>query len=284
MGRNLQLMLATPREYGLRVAGHSIMSVTAANKQRYATQRQVGYAGEGKIQTVLFRDTATVEQNALTADSFVAGLGQGIQNPRRPGSGRPAEGELWSRVPGRSVADFLRNLVFPPENYDIEGHRLAAYIEEQIRAGELSDWTVFMPTGDQTEVQLGGRTFGSIERNPRTDRSTGTRFIVRSILNPPDEAIDLSADEFTEALRQTNDERRLEGYGETNRPSGPSIRVVRGHRPQNGLLLLYPLDPVKAGVDSARPLVGVVVSFPESATALQRLYLENTVSRREQQT
>ena len=30
---HMQLMLATPKEYGLRVAGHSIMGVTAANKQ-----------------------------------------------------------------------------------------------------------------------------------------------------------------------------------------------------------------------------------------------------------
>jgi hypothetical protein len=121
----MQLMLATPREYGLRVAGHSIMTVTAANKQRYATQLQVGYAGEGKIQTVMFRDATTVEQNAMTTDSFIQGLGQGIANPRRPGTGSPAAGELWARVPGRSVADFLRSLVFPPENYDIEGGRLS---------------------------------------------------------------------------------------------------------------------------------------------------------------
>jgi hypothetical protein len=276
-------MLATPREYGLRVAGHSIMNVTALNKQRYATQRQVGYAGEGKIQTVLFRDAVTIEQNALTTDTFLESLGQSVSSPRRPGTGAPASGELWSRVAGRSVADFLRSMAFPPENYDIEGGRLAGYIEDQIRAAELTEWTVFMPTGDQTEVELGGRTFQSIKRTPRTDRDLTTRFIVRSILNPPDESIDLNADEFGEALRLTNDERRISGTAETNRPSGPSIRPIRGQRPQNGLLLIYPLDPVVAQVDTGRPLIGLVISFPESATALQRLYLENTVSRREQQ-
>lgn len=152
-----------------------------------------------------------------------------------------------------------------------------------IQMARQANWTVFMATGDQTEVQLVGRTIRSIKRTPRADRSTTSRFIVRSILNPPDEAIDLSADEFAEALRQTNDERRLSGTEETARPSGPSIRAVRGQRPQNGLLLIYPLDPVIAVVDTTSPLVGVVVSFPESATALQGLYIANTVSRREQQ-
>lgn len=279
---HMQLMLATPKEYGLRVAGHSIMSVTAPNKQRHAVQRQVGYSGEGKIQTVMFRDPGTVEQNAAATEAFIETLGRGAPSPRRPGTGMPANGELWSSVPGRAVAEYLRNLVFPPESYDIEGRRLAAYIDDQIRTGELIEWVVFLAIGDRgTEVELAGRRLRSIRRTPRTDRSTSTRFIVKSILNPPDEAIDLSDDEYAEALRQTNEERRLEGLPETDRPSGPSVRAVRGQRPQNGLLIIYPLDPVLAEVGTMRPLIGVVVSFPESATA-QRLYLENTVGQREQ--
>jgi len=280
---HMQLMLATPKEYGLRVAGHSIMAVTAMNKQRYAVQRQVGYSGEGKIQTVMFRDAATVEQNAAATDTFIESLGNGMLSPRRPGTGVLANGELWSGVPGRAVAAYLRSLTFPPESYDIEGGRLAGYVEDQIPAGELTDWTVFLATGERgAEVEVGSRRVRSVRRNPRTDRSTTARFIVKSILNPPDEAIDLSDEEFAEALRQTNQERRLEGKPEADRPSGPSVRAVRGVRPQNGLLIVYPIDPVLAEVGTFRPLIGIVTSFPESETALQRLYLENTVRQREQ--
>jgi hypothetical protein len=279
---HMQVMLATPEEYGLRVAGHSIMSVTAANKQRYAAQYQVGYAGEGKIQTVLFRDLATLEQNALITDAFLESLGQGISDPRRPATGGIANGELWSRVAGRSVADFLRNLTFPPENYEIQGDRLAEYIEDRLRSGELTEWTIFLATGDQKEVELAGRTIKSVKRTPRDDRLLKDRFIVRSILNPPDEAIDLSEDEFAEALRQTNDERIRSGAAQTNRPSGPSIREVRGRRPQNGLLLIYPINPENAQVDTNKPLIGVVVSFPQSETALRQLYFQNIVKQREQ--
>ncbi|WP_119462718.1 Z1 domain-containing protein [Rhodospirillaceae bacterium SYSU D60014] len=280
---HMQLMLATPKEYGLRVAGHSIMGVTAANKQRHAVQRQVGYAGEGKIQTVMFRDAATVEQNAAATDAFIETLGRGQTGLLRPGTGVAAAGELWTGVPGRSVADYLRSLSFPPENYDIEGHRLAGYIEDQIRLDELTGWTVYVAAGDRgIPVLLAGRSFKSIVRNPRVDRSTSTRFIVKSILNPPDEAIDLSDAEFAEALAQTNAERRLAGLAESDRPSGPSVRQIRGRRPQNGLLIIYPLDPKVADVDTDRPVIGLVISFPDSATALQRLYLENVVRQREQ--
>jgi hypothetical protein len=282
---HMQLMLATPKEYGLRIAGHSILAVTAPNKQRYAIQRQVGFAGEGKIQTVMFRDASTVEQNAVTTDNFLEGLGNGVSSPRRPGVGSSANGTMWTRVPGREVAEYLRGIAFPPENYDIEGSRLAGYIEDQIRLGELTEWTVFLATGDRgREVQLLGRKIVSAIRRPLV-RSTDVRYIVKSVLNPPDEAIDLSDDEFAEALRQTNQIRQLDGRAEADRPAGPSIREVRGARPQNGLLIIYPIDPL--GAESAaglalRPLIGLVVSFPASQRAVQRLYYENTVSQREQ--
>jgi hypothetical protein len=284
---HMQLTGATPKEYGLRVEGHSILNVTAPNKQRHATQRQVSYAGEGKIQTVMFLDRNIVEQNAATADAFFDGLGPGIQSPRRPGGGK-ASGELWTNVPGRAVADFLSNLVFPPESLQIEGARLAEYIERQVALGELTDWTVFLPSADGTQISVGTRTFKSIKRTPRTDRPTTDRYIVRTTLSPFDEAIDLTDAEFSQALTETNRERQAEGLAATDRPSGPSIRAVRGRRPQNGLLIVYALDPEVAQGPSiqprtSRPFIGVVVSFPDSINARRRLYLENTVRRREEQ-
>ncbi|HEX2528701.1 MAG TPA: Z1 domain-containing protein [Geminicoccus sp.] len=279
---HMQLTVATPKEYGLRVAGHSIMTVTAANKQRHATARSVAYAGEGKIQTTFFRDKDTADANADLAESFIESLGPARVSPARPGDGTVAAGELWHGVSGRAVSEFLRAFAFPPENYEIEGRRLAAYIEDQMREGELTDWSVFLATGDRGKpVEFAGRIFPSIRRTPR-DKSTPSRFIVRSILNPPDEAIDLTDGEFAEALKATNDERALDGQGPADRPSGPSIRTVRGKRPQNGLLIIYPLDPDLAGTGSKRPLIGLVTSFPDSDKAVQRMFLENAVSRREQ--
>lgn len=219
---HMQLSMATPKEYGLRVTAHSIMNVTAANKQRHAVERAVAFAGEGKIQTVMFREVATVEQNAAATDGFLETLGAGRTSPQRPGSGAPARGELWASVPGRAVADYLRSLSFPPENDDIQGDLLARYIEDQIRLGELTGWHVFLTTGDSVEIQLAGRRLASVRRSP-LERSTTTRFIVKSILNPPDEAIDLSDAEFAEALAQTNVERRKARLEETDRPSGPRI-------------------------------------------------------------
>ena len=94
-------------------------------------------------------------------------------------------------MPGRAVAAFLRSLQFPPESTEVEGRGLATYIEEQSAIDKLTDWTVFLATGDRGAiVDVAGRKVRSIQRTPLVDRSTNTRFIVKSILNPPDEAID----------------------------------------------------------------------------------------------
>jgi hypothetical protein len=232
------------------------------------------------------RYTAILERNAALTDAFIESLGAGTQSPRRPGSpanGR-AKGELWSGVPGRDIANYLSNLTFPSESLEIDGRKLAQYIEGQIPSGELTEWTVFLPTAGGKSVTLGGRTFDSVQRGPRDDRITDDRYIVRTILSPFDEAIDLTDGEFVEALADTNAERQADGKNPIDRPSGPFIRAVRGKRPSNGLLVIYPLDPDVAQITPAiaRPVVGVVVSFPDSATAQRRLYFENTVKRREE--
>lgn len=281
---HMQQTGATPKQYGLRVEGHSILNVTAPSKQRHATPRQVSFAGEGKIQTVMFRDKELVQTNAATTDAFIESLGQGTESPVRPGSGgRTARGELWKDVPGRVVADYLSALSFPPENLQIEGSKLAQYIRAQMAQKELTEWTVFLPTADGKGVSLGGRQIRSVKRTPRDDRTADDRYIVRTTLSPFDEAIDLTEEEFAEALNESNRERQAEGKPATDRPSGPSIRDVRGKRPKNGLLIVYPLDPDVAGIDTDRPVIGVVVSFPDSPTARRRLYFENTVRAREEQ-
>jgi len=280
----------TPKEFGLKVAVHDILEVTAENKQRHAELHQSSYAGEGKVQSVMFRDKPTIDRNAAIADDFIRSLGPGTDNPRRPGPGRkPADGTLWSKVPGRDVSSFLRNLTFPPESSQVDGTKLANYINDQLAMtpAELTDWTVFLATGDESAVELGGRRRNCVERTPRTPRSgrplPSDRFIIGTALSPLDQAIDLTDGEFADALAETNAERSTRSKQFTDVPSGEYVRKARGRRPQNGLLIIYPIDPKKAEVDPTdKPVISVVVSFPDSDAADKRVYLINSVAQREQ--
>ncbi len=280
---------ATPKEFGLKVAVHDILEVTAKNKQRHAEMHQSSYAGEGKIQTVMFRDRLTIERNADVTDDFVMSLGRGQDDPPRPGTpGKSALGTLWTGVGGQSVADYLRALAFPPESLQVNGDKLATYITDQLRMDppELTEWTVYLATGVEKEVTIAGGKRRCVERRPRKPRHgkclLGDRFIIGTTLSPLDQAIDLTDEEFAHALERTNDERSSRRKGETDVPSGEYIRKIRGARPQNGLLIIYPIDPGLAEVESTeRPVISVVVSFPDSNKADKRIHLINTVRQRE---
>jgi Z1 domain len=286
----MESMGATPKQFGLKVSVHEILEVTAKNKQRHAEERQSSYAGEGKIQTVMFRDRQTIDRNADITDDFLSALGPGTDSPRRPGSAnKRADGVLWTNVPGHRVSAYLRDLTFPPESLQVNGNQLAAYINAQLamNPAELTDWAVFLATGSKSAVSIAGRSFKCIERNPRPPRKGKSlptdRFIIGTALSPLDQAIDLSDAEFAEALVRTNRERGSRGVGATAVPSGEFIRKARGKRPQNGLLIIYPMDPTIAEVEPTdRPVIGVVVSFPDSDAADKRVYLINSVLQREE--
>jgi hypothetical protein len=281
---HMRLMLQTPKDYGLRVEAHSVMNVTAPNKQRHAVERPTGFAGEGKIQTVMYATRSELEHNAAVTDTFLETLEPPETGAQRPGAGGQAAGLVWRNVPGERVAAYLGALELPPENREIEAHRLAAYVEGQLRQNppELTTWTVFVPSGDGREVEIAGQRLQSTIRRPLTKRQVAGRYIVRSILNPPDEALDLTDAEHAAALEATNRGRQEVGLGIADRPSGPEVRRMRGRQPQNGMLVLYPLDPDTAGaVDTDGPAIGIVVSFPESRTASRKFYVENSVLQKE---
>jgi hypothetical protein len=287
---DMSLTNATPKEFGLKVAVHDILEVTAKNKQRHAELRQSSYAGEGKVQTVMFRDHSTISRNADVTDDFLRGLGAGADSPRRPGAGtKRAEGTLWSDVPGRKVAEYLKNLTFPSESVQVDGNKLAVYINDQLAMSppELTHWTVFLATGDKKEVKIADRLRRCVMRKPREPRNGKSlpedRFIIGTTLSPLDQAIDLTDAEFADALVRTNRERESRRKNQTDVPSGEFIRKARGARPQSGLLIIYPIDPDEAKVEPTdRPVISVVVSFPDSDAADKRVFLINSVQQREE--
>lgn len=292
---HMQALGETPERYGLKIQSHSVLLVTARNKMRYTNEYEVTFAGQGKIQTVFDRDPAVIKANAAhTADFLMrqglpAELGRTLTLP--DGSEATWNGRLiWTGVPGTEVASWLRRLRFVPESYDVSGVRMAEYIEAQSTAGELSDWTVAVPaTGAGRTMRLGKHEVKTARRKvlDREGRSIRKdRYVVGTILDPWDESIDLDADQFIAALELTNRARADKGLKPEDRPAGGPIRAVRGRGwpeagvkgdPKRGLVIIYPLDPSEPAIDIEVPIVGVVLSFPESDTARAVRYRFNTV-------
>lgn len=274
---------ARPKDYGLKVQSHSILLVTAQNKMRHASEHQVSFAGDGRIQTVFFQDKDINRANGRRVSDFLQGLGrlppEGFKVDRPNGATASSQGRMWTAVPGTAVADLVGALRFPDDTF--EPHRLRDYIRAQLSIGELTDWTVIMPSGRGSPQPFAGDNVRTVSRDVLKFNDSDGELSYRTILSPGDESLDLSADEFRMALELTNAARADQGKAPTDRPAGPDIRIARGQRPQRALLLIYPLDPEPARMpDLGMPLVGIVISFPESRNARSVTYKYNSVERR----
>lgn len=274
---------ARPKDYGLRVQSHSSLLVTAQNKMRHASEHQVSFAGDGRIQTVFFRDKDINRLNGDLVVAFLQGLGpippERFTVERPDGARAASQGRRWTGVPGAAVADLVGALRFPEDTFD--PLRLRDYIRAQLAINELTDWTVIMPSGRGSEQNFADLSVQTVSREVIDRTPPGSTLSYRTILSPGDETLDLSAGEFRHALELTNAARKEKGKDPTDRPAGPDIRLARGQRPQRGLLLIYPLDPIPAGINGlGMPLFGLVISFPESPNARSVTYKYNAVERR----
>jgi hypothetical protein len=284
----------TPRSYGLRVRSHPGLRVTSAVKMRNGVTLDLEYQGEIAETTVFDPDPAVVDSNFKETDDFVAGL-----------SGTPETGRgylLWHSVPADAVIQFLRKFQTHPDAVDVDNNLLANYIESQNQGGELRTWSVALadrvpsPGDDEPTTRtlpvvratIGGHDILTTQRKPLR-HVPGKKVSIRRVVSPRHETIDITEDEW----RKADEARRA---GSLNIPEGrdTNAQYAREARPpERGLLIIYPLDPrrmeevirdprwVERTVDPtfslSKPIIGLALSFPGSATAHPIQYTVNNV-------
>ena len=104
--------------------------------------------------------------------------------------------------------------------------------------------------------------------------------MVKTILSPRDEAIDLDESEYKRALEETNKKRATNDKGPKGTPDGPEIRKVRGENPKRALLLIYPLSPKKAELTFQHPDLWHCHQLPRSKSGRVARYRFNKVEQR----
>ena len=288
----------TPKDYGLRVRSHPVLMVTSRVKMRNARKLLLSYSGELVETTVLHRDGAVLQRNVTALEALVAKLGPAQQSPQQPRpAGRLAKWSgslLWSSVSHEMVCGFLSQYVTHELAHKVNSQTLTEFIEKMARDGELTQWTVAVLSGDSDLlITLGGQKINTVERKPK-DPERKDAYAVRRLLSPRDESIDLDAASWGAALDQTRmawaadpargGKRRT--ADDIEEPNGLAIRYVRGmgspeagvqRHPERGLLLVYVLDPEKAGLDHKVPVVALGISFPSSTLSTKVEYAVNNV-------
>jgi hypothetical protein len=163
------------------------------------------------------------------------------------------------------------------------------------------NWNVLLVGGDgEDTVDFGTVSLKSVIRQPKGGYGKegeyrvvrpGERFDIRRLLNPRDEAVDISAADYAAAMDETlanpPKRRRADAEADPANPSGVYLRSKRS--PETGLLLIYPLAraaPVPTADGSKFrheflivpvPPIGIGISFPASSRAKSVTYVVNTV-------
>ncbi len=290
---HMHAVAGTPKDYGLKVKAHPVLMVTSRVKMRNSTTLDLVFSGALQETVVFHRSAATLTANLELTDAFLRALGstaQGVRRQRPDGKAHEWAGaHAWHGVSGEVTADFLERYATHPTALKMNGRVLADYTRQQFPEGKLTSWDVVMLGGGQDRREsVGGMDVplflrAQNTRIPPARQEAEGRVVIRRLLAPRDEAIDLDADEYAAALRSTVEEwvadpgRFPLRKSPPETPSGPAIRRVRGeNNPERAVLLIYPLDPREwALAHYDRPVIGIGVSFPETLGARPVRYSVN---------
>ena len=269
----------TPDAYGLKVRNSAAgLSVTAPSKMRSATSITMTFSGDISESVTFDVDDAVVQRNVVTLEELLNRLGTepGVTYTSPESGAKRGGNHVWSHVGGELVAEFFDGYIADAMALRAKPQLLAGYIRDRTRVGELTDWTVALitsSTADNTEV-LAGLPVGLTVRgslNGIDDVRTSHRYTIRRVVNPADETIDFTPQQYDaamEALRQDLHKKATEEkpYKEPDYPRGPTLRRQRAK--EQALLLLYVLDNVDRDGNqlAVSPLIGFAVSFPFSPT------------------
>ena len=278
-----------PSSYGVKVASHPSLLVTAPMKMRTARTIKLSYSGV-MAQTVAFRnDEAALKHNLGLADQLFAELGNPHESaPTRVRPVRPDtfdHSHLWRDVPAETVVSFLRGYATPSGVERANGPVIAEFIQKMNAHGELGLWTVALVAEGK---QGHSYTFANgikVDRLPgRSDSKVDGRYSIGVLTDPADEAIDVDGAAWNRALGlAVSHWERDPARGRNTAPEVPNGRALRELRSvkesgaaSRGLLLVYPLSPkdavaaLPAGWD--KPVIGFAASFPTSGLDVSAEY------------
>lgn len=277
---------ATPREFGLRVRSHPVLTVTSRVKMREGEELSLTYEGDISETTAFDRDQTALDRNFSATDGFLRGLG----DPTREEDRRL----IWEAVPSDEVIQYLHRYSTSADAPRANSARLAAYIEAQnhLSEPELTHWTVVLVSQAKRkgvrETWLAGREVTCIQRT--ATRATRESFSIKRLISPADEELDLSDAERRQATEETMRIQHGDAWQSAPEPDQPSGRGIRAARPKTrGLLLIYPLDPDAlftgkflsqrghAPPPPTQAPIGLALSFPGSRSAVRVRYVVNRV-------
>lgn len=261
---------SSPEQYALKVRTHpGILQITASNKLRYAVNVQISWSGRLAELYELKKDVSVITSNLKNTQKFILELPSNFV--------RKSNSYLWYDIPAKDVISFLEGIQ-PPENIRAAHPRnLISFISKQLPNNELTQWRVALISKKKASKPINFQIAGNsckicpvIRKEDEKLSNDNLHYITKShILNPLDEAIDLTTQEREKAMELTREQRiKKKKEGEPPYPNGEIIRnIIRDVK--KPLLIIYLIDPEESihktkKPDGCSPFVGYAISFPKS--------------------
>lgn len=285
-----------PKDYGFYIRKHPVIKITS---RILNTDREnsivLSYAGRLE-QTLAFSDNWQVREKNLEAlNHLVESIGEpafgGTIRKDFPNR-RNWQGFLWEDMEHEKVIKFLKEYAYAPGFHRFNPGLVADYIQRMAKEHkELTSWTVallgrrggndILEYEVADEFNINCRFMSGVKRKFLAEDGLRDIYTLRTVISEEDEALDLSLKQWEIALalsRELYKEGRLKVRNIPEEPVGSAIREIRGKCfPQNGLLLLYPLDirdsETGESVDADYPFTAFAISFPTSVNAAYGEYI-----------
>jgi hypothetical protein len=238
-----------PDQMQVAVKAHSHLLLTSNVKSRMADQTGRTWSAQCP-QTILLplSDLSSLRKNINVTSQLLS---------QHPPTANRHGGAIAFDVPVIAIINFLRGFQGHPDAIAFNSGDLAEWIEERVAADELTKWTIFVASPDrESQTVIGDRAYGLVRRRPTGSSGIGI------LVDPRHEGVDLPGGP--------------EGYRKGTSYNASAMRANRSA--SNGLLLIYPLDPIPFGV-TVETVIALAASFPKTGDDGELFFVNKGVPR-----
>lgn len=224
----------TPMDFGLRIASHPDMLISARNKLKTGQECTLTFNNTVSQTRSIDVNAEIYNRNFDAVENFIAKLGiENTDHWTKLGRKSGTDHIFWDDVDGRLVSDFLAEYRTSPKASKVNSLYMADYIRDQIKLGGLITWTVCLKNTGRSSPDI---TIGNYSIGQGLKRSEGQyvcdSFVcsIKSLKSKDEEYVD-----FTQ--EQIKEKDRMKANGDSDDKVRKQLRTR-----DRGLLILCPLD------------------------------------------
>ena len=257
---DMNILGSDPEHFGLKVATHPSILISARNKVRTGEDYQSDFSYKLTQTRLVDADPVIIEENYQTVNNFLSSLDQhrldycSMEGKKYIPSENKKGKTYWVGVPGTLVANFFDKYHTSKSATKASSRHIADYIREMNKYNGLTDWTVCLcgndkkqaPTLIATNSKYGPIEVSGITRNTEdlrtkkeiSDKISGTTRDLHVLTSGGDEELDYTEEQHEIAVSLKE---KLKSQIRDKQALAREVRrQVREF--DHGFLLLYPIE------------------------------------------